>query len=364
MWDALEQHSHLLVTGEPGAGKSTMSSHLARTLSRLWLRDDSAVDPPITEPVVPLAGCGEAAVPRILLAVDRWSSDELVWYAAKMLTHLAAYPEAKVISRVRALLEHWVPSRFGAHSLIEAWLAVESAGEPILNAIDRGAALDIFDQVWSAQYLLDAGEQAAATELAERALRSRRGRRQEHEKAASVLLKADRAAAVPKLTLLAEQQPLPAWLDGVMRALEPTDVDVERACVLCAQKLLAHPRTDGKELRDALTALLFVEGETVAHSIAEAAWTRPELDFYQRRQVASRLAAVGQLDLARLVWSHLLEWQGYAIEDDVGLVDDLLNAGVKQWAEERIQELIDDPASAPLRVHRLRQMLAWLTVGR
>ena len=54
VWDALEQHSHLLVTGEPGAGKSTMSSHLARTLSRLWLRDDSAVDPPITEPVVPL----------------------------------------------------------------------------------------------------------------------------------------------------------------------------------------------------------------------------------------------------------------------------------------------------------------------
>ena len=51
---ALEQHDHLLVTGEPGAGKSTMSSYLARCLSRLWLRDDSAVDAPITEPVVPL----------------------------------------------------------------------------------------------------------------------------------------------------------------------------------------------------------------------------------------------------------------------------------------------------------------------
>ncbi len=51
---ALEQHSHLLVTGEPGAGKSTMSSYLARSLSLLWLREDSAVDPPITEPVVPL----------------------------------------------------------------------------------------------------------------------------------------------------------------------------------------------------------------------------------------------------------------------------------------------------------------------
>jgi hypothetical protein len=52
--DALEQHDHLLVIGEPGAGKSTMSSYLARSLSRLWLREDSAVDAPITEPVVPL----------------------------------------------------------------------------------------------------------------------------------------------------------------------------------------------------------------------------------------------------------------------------------------------------------------------
>jgi hypothetical protein len=54
VFDALEQHHHLLVTGEPGAGKSTMSSYLARSLSRLWLRADSAVDAPITEPVVSL----------------------------------------------------------------------------------------------------------------------------------------------------------------------------------------------------------------------------------------------------------------------------------------------------------------------
>lgn len=32
-------------------------------------------------------------------------------------------------------------------------------------------------------------------------------------------------------------------------------------------------------------------------------------------------------------------------------------------AAERIQELIDDPATAPLRVQRLHQMRAWLTVG-
>ncbi len=54
VFDVLEQHNHVLVTGEPGAGKSTMSSYLARSLSRLWLREDSVVDALITEPVVPL----------------------------------------------------------------------------------------------------------------------------------------------------------------------------------------------------------------------------------------------------------------------------------------------------------------------
>lgn len=69
------------------------------------------------------------------------------------------------------------------------------------------------------------------------------------------------------------------------------------------------------------------------------------------------------MSATRSVWSHLLEWQGYTVKDDVGLVDDFLNAGVEQCAAERIQELIDDPATAPLRVQRLRQMLAWLTAG-
>ncbi|MGH3773005.1 MAG: hypothetical protein ACRDRW_16700 [Pseudonocardiaceae bacterium] len=43
--------------------------------------------------------------------------------------------------------------------------------------------------------------------------------------------------------------------------------------------------------------------------------------------------------------------------------DDFLNAGVEQWAAERIRELLDDTVTAPLRVQRLRQMLAWLTAA-
>ncbi|MEU9604014.1 hypothetical protein [Streptomyces sp. NPDC048057] len=52
--DALARHDHLLITGEPGAGKSTLSSHLAWTLSRIWLRQDTSLEAPVPEPVIPL----------------------------------------------------------------------------------------------------------------------------------------------------------------------------------------------------------------------------------------------------------------------------------------------------------------------
>ncbi|MGW8377241.1 hypothetical protein [Streptomyces sp. ODS28] len=52
--DALARHEHLLITGEPGAGKSTLSSHLAWTVSRIWLREDSSLESPLTEPVIPV----------------------------------------------------------------------------------------------------------------------------------------------------------------------------------------------------------------------------------------------------------------------------------------------------------------------
>ncbi|MFE2226221.1 NACHT domain-containing protein [Streptomyces kronopolitis] len=52
--DALARHEHLLITGEPGAGKSTLSSHMAWTLSRIWLRQDSSLNAPVSEPVIPV----------------------------------------------------------------------------------------------------------------------------------------------------------------------------------------------------------------------------------------------------------------------------------------------------------------------
>ncbi|WP_420035096.1 NACHT domain-containing protein [Streptomyces sp. cg28] len=52
--DALNRSEHLLVTGEPGAGKSTLGHQLISQLARIWLRQESAANPPLHEPVVPL----------------------------------------------------------------------------------------------------------------------------------------------------------------------------------------------------------------------------------------------------------------------------------------------------------------------
>ncbi|AZP20376.1 hypothetical protein EJC51_32445 [Streptomyces aquilus] len=52
--DALARHEHLLITGEPGAGKSTLTSHLAWTLARIWLRQETSASAPVSEPVVPV----------------------------------------------------------------------------------------------------------------------------------------------------------------------------------------------------------------------------------------------------------------------------------------------------------------------
>ncbi|MFE4453562.1 NACHT domain-containing protein [Streptomyces sp. NPDC056796] len=67
---ALVRHSHLLITGEPGAGKSTLSSHLAWSLSRIWLRDDTSLDAPVAEPVIPV----RVAARTLLGETGSWSA--------------------------------------------------------------------------------------------------------------------------------------------------------------------------------------------------------------------------------------------------------------------------------------------------
>jgi hypothetical protein len=74
--DALARYDHLLITGEAGAGKSTLASHLVRSLCGVWLRRCSIQDAPVAEPLVPL--CLSASV----LAAENGSWSERLRRAA------------------------------------------------------------------------------------------------------------------------------------------------------------------------------------------------------------------------------------------------------------------------------------------
>lgn len=52
--EALDTADHVIVTGGPGQGKSTLSLRLAATLTTRWRNHPASSDEPLTEPVVPL----------------------------------------------------------------------------------------------------------------------------------------------------------------------------------------------------------------------------------------------------------------------------------------------------------------------
>ncbi|WP_328975993.1 hypothetical protein [Streptomyces canus] len=67
--EALNRSEHLFITGEPGAGKSTLGHQLISRLAKIWLRQESATSPPLTEPVVPLRVSA-----RFLVGDGAWST--------------------------------------------------------------------------------------------------------------------------------------------------------------------------------------------------------------------------------------------------------------------------------------------------
>ncbi|MEJ8638016.1 hypothetical protein [Streptomyces sp. MS2.AVA.5] len=100
---ALARHQHLLITGEPGAGKSTLSSHLAWTLSRIWLREDSSLNAPVDEPLLPV----RIAARTLLSDTGSWSAT-LGQAARRSLGHsLIAEPDPGLF-RGRAQGARWM----------------------------------------------------------------------------------------------------------------------------------------------------------------------------------------------------------------------------------------------------------------
>ncbi|MEV6348723.1 hypothetical protein [Actinoplanes sp. NPDC051851] len=92
--DALDRHEHLVVTGEPGAGKSTFGQYLALQLCHLWLREWNGDRPPISEPVVPLR------IPaRTLVGARSWTAGLAGATQAALGLRLVAEPPAALFER-------------------------------------------------------------------------------------------------------------------------------------------------------------------------------------------------------------------------------------------------------------------------
>ncbi|GAA3854609.1 hypothetical protein GCM10022243_20130 [Saccharothrix violaceirubra] len=60
--EALDDHDHLIVTGGPGQGKSTLSLRLAADIAKHWA---TRAEPPLSEPVVPLRLPARLLAPRV-----------------------------------------------------------------------------------------------------------------------------------------------------------------------------------------------------------------------------------------------------------------------------------------------------------
>lgn len=95
--EALATDHHLLITGEPGAGKSTLGQMYVQRLADEWL--EPGTDPPLPEPVMPLR------IPAKALAEDApWS--ELLAKAVRN-RHLNAPLRSELFAR-RALGARWL----------------------------------------------------------------------------------------------------------------------------------------------------------------------------------------------------------------------------------------------------------------
>ncbi|HEU5475182.1 MAG TPA: hypothetical protein VFV67_31445 [Actinophytocola sp.] len=342
----------------------------AAVLATVVLTEDNVPPDAILDAVDVLLGVrGSDGVDLVMNVLERWSiphSSVEVWHIAQLLKRVAnVSPQTSVVERIKFHLAECARA-IGAHWFVEAWLGVEgpSSAQSIMERVNQGASLHLYDRASSAKHLFEAGAQAEAQCLAESVLRTRHiGIRSQYREAAEVLLKIDAVTGSATLSELAHGRAHPHshWFAGALDAL--TEHDGPEAAQLLqhiAAELTVLQQVEGEELRDALLARLIHEGAEYARTVATAALERTELSFDERKELARALAACGELDLAKTVWAGLLSLQEYSLDDDITLMDDLLCAGVGEWAAGQVCTLIDSPTTAPLRRMRLRQMSAWL----
>ncbi|NKE56883.1 NACHT domain-containing protein [Lentzea sp. PSKA42] len=115
--EALSRGKHLLITGEPGAGKSTLGQMYVQRLATEWL--EASADPPLPEPVMPLR------IPAKALA------DDLPW--SELLAN------AVRSSRLNSTLK---PELFAKRALGARWLVFVDGLDEIAEPERRDRVID------------------------------------------------------------------------------------------------------------------------------------------------------------------------------------------------------------------------------
>jgi hypothetical protein len=115
--EALSRGKHLLITGEPGAGKSTLGQMYVQRLATEWL--EASADPPLPEPVMPLR------IPAKALA------DDLPW--SELLANAVRN------SRLNSTLK---PELFAKRALGARWLVFVDGLDEIAEPERRDRVID------------------------------------------------------------------------------------------------------------------------------------------------------------------------------------------------------------------------------
>ncbi|WP_103348990.1 NACHT domain-containing NTPase [Amycolatopsis sp. CA-128772] len=112
MTEALDRGGHLLVTGEPGAGKSTVGYMYVQQLSKYWLGVHRG-QPPIAEPMLPVR------IPARVLAENMaWSELLASGLQAALGRRLNEKPRSELLAR-RALGARWLVFIDGLDEIVD-----------------------------------------------------------------------------------------------------------------------------------------------------------------------------------------------------------------------------------------------------
>ncbi|MGW2767568.1 NACHT domain-containing protein [Streptomyces sp. NPDC001275] len=254
-----------------------------------------------------------------------------------------------------------------ANEYISTWLDAEGleAVEAIMEKTCRGNALLSYGRAKTAEALSEAGARDEALEVAELALRTPNGSREEYSTAAGLVLKYRGSEGAGRLLEIWETHPMLAmndyWLRGAVDAIGECQDDRSRVMQAAARfgyLLVELPLGTGDSAVAGLRLLLSANGsEAVPFAIA-AVQKRSWLSWDSIREIADECAALGTRQAAMTIWRHILEGQSYP---DRHLLNGLALANAHSDAIAWIEALLDTGSLSPARQDYCRRLLAALT---